>query len=161
MPTLLGPPAGLASGRRPASLAPMHLRRLSALLLLTGLLAPAPALLADDSVVPTAPARQQFGPYEALIYDTTILAGVKVDEKGDIFLMFQPDKLDTQVTIKISMQNGAGYRKWFTGEEVLVALENSTGRTAGVWADRVQTTANYIEYWAGGKCFLHLKKIGS
>ncbi len=116
------------------------------------------------SAAQTAPATasvKKFGPYEALVFDETLLSGVKVDEKGDVFLKFQPGKTDTQVTIKISMQNGAAYRKWFTGDEVLVALENSTGRSPDVWSDRVQTTANYIEYWAGGKCFLHLKKTGS
>lgn len=104
----------------------------------------------------TAP---RFGPYEALVFDKTVIADVKVDEKGDVFLKLQPDKLATQVTIKISMEKGAAYRKWFTGEETLVALQNvEGGRKPGVWSDRVQTTANYIEYWADGTCFLHLKK---
>ncbi|MFH1497869.1 MAG: hypothetical protein ABII82_08590 [Verrucomicrobiota bacterium] len=142
----------------------MHFRRPILALIIAGLSAATPPALADEpaGAAPAAEATtQKFGPYEALVYDAELLAGVKVDEKGDVFLMFQPGKTDTQVTIKISMQKDAGYRKWFTGDEVLVALENSTGRSPGVWSDRVQTTANYIEYWAGGKRFLHLKKTGS
>lgn len=104
---------------------------------------------------------RRFGPYEAIIYDPAMLADVKVDEKGDIFLLLRPDRLQTRVTIRISMQKGAAYRKWFTGEEVLEAQQNTTGRSPGVWSDRVQTTANFIEYWSGDTCFLHLKKSNS
>lgn len=132
----------------------------SLLFIIAGLFAPVPGLLAEAVETPasTAPA-PRFGPYEALTFDKTVLADVKVDDKGDIFLMLQPDHIAAQLTIRISMQKGAGYRKWFTGDETLVAQQNTTGRTAGVWSDRVQTSATYIEYWAGGKCFLHLKKI--
>lgn len=147
----------------------MIIRRPILALFIAGLLASAPFCQAESNntagsapASPAAPADvKKFGPYEALVYDATLLADVKVDDKGDIFLLFQPGKTDTQVTIKISMQNGAAYRKWFTGDEVLAAQQNTSGRSPGVWSDRVQTTANYIEYWAGGKLFLHLKKTGS
>ncbi|MCC6416576.1 MAG: hypothetical protein IT582_11760 [Opitutaceae bacterium] len=100
-----------------------------------------------------------FGYYEAIVYDTTMLQGVKVDEStGDVFIMFQPDKTDTQLTLRISMAEGAQYRNWFTGEEVLIAQENH-GRAPNTWTDRVQTTANYIEYHADGRIFLHLKRL--
>jgi hypothetical protein len=136
-------------------------RRSSLLFIIAGLAGSASLVRAETLETPaaTVPA-QRFGPYEALVFDKTVLANVKVDEKGDIFLMLQPDQLGAQITIRISMEKGAGYRKWFTGEETLVAQQNVLGgRTAGVWSDRVQTTATYIEYWAGGKCFLHLKKM--
>ncbi len=140
----------------------MHLRRPILALIIAGLLAPAPFALADSTEAAIATeAAQKFGPYEALTYDATLLAGVKVDEKGDVFLLLQPDQIAAQITIKISMQKGSAYRKWFTGDEVLASQQNDAGRSAGVWSDRVQTTANYIEYWAGGKCFLHLMKTGS
>ena len=99
-----------------------------------------------------------FGPYEAIVYDYDMLQGVQVDNVGDIFIMFKSDKTDTQLTLKISMAEGSQYRKWFTGDEVLVAQENA-GRAPDTWTDRVQTTANYIEYIADGRIFLHLKKI--
>jgi len=100
-----------------------------------------------------------FGYYEAIHYDAKMLQGVRVNEQtGDVFIMFQPDKTDTQLTLKISQKEGAGYRKWFTGEEILVAQENA-GRAINTWTDRVQTSANYIEYHAEGRIFLHLKRI--
>jgi len=100
-----------------------------------------------------------FGYYEAIRFDAEMLQGVRVNEDtGDVFIMFQPDKTDTQLTLKISQAQGAQYRKWFTGEEVLVAQEN-VGRAINTWTDRVQTSANYIEYHAEGRIFLHLKRI--
>jgi len=110
------------------------------------------------SVISAQEANPVFGPYEAIVYDHDVLQGVKVDGVGDIFIMFQADKTNTQLVLRISMAEGAQYRKWFTGDEELVAQENS-GRAANTWTDRVQTSAKYIEYWADGKLFLHLKKI--
>lgn len=113
------------------------------------------AQAADPDPAPTNPV---FGPYEAIVYDATMLQGVRVDPNRDIFLMFQPEKRDAQVRIRISMAPGAQYRKWFTGDEELVAQENAF-RAPNTWTDRVQTTANYIEYRDGDRLFLHLKKI--
>lgn len=119
-------------------------------------------LFAFAGLVPFASAKDAnpvFGYYEAIVYDTGMLQGVKVNEQtGDVFIMFQPDKTDTQLTLKISNAEGAQYRKWFTDEEVLVAQENH-GRAPNTWTDRVQTSANYIEYHANGKIFLHLKRL--
>lgn len=112
--------------------------------------APAPAAKAE--------ARATFGPYEAIVLDKTILQNVKVDPAdGAIYLMFVPEKRGATVKIKISMAEGAEYRKWFNGQEELVALENGQ-RQPNAWTDQVKTTANYIEYRDGDKLFLHLKK---
>lgn len=97
-----------------------------------------------------------FGAWEAIAFDGAVVQNVRVSG-DDIFIMLQPDHKDDQLTMKISMQKGAPYRKWFTGDEVLVAQENS-GRAANTWTDRIQTSAKYIEYYAGGKLFLHLKR---
>jgi hypothetical protein len=141
----------------------MELNRLLSTMVLIGAVSSAPFLSAQTAEKPAQAAEvQTFGPYEALVFDKAMLANVKVDEKGDVFLLLQPDKLGEQITIKISMEKGAAYRKWFNGEETWVALQNVPGgRKPGVWSDRIQTSANYIEYWAGGKCFLHLKKTGT
>jgi hypothetical protein len=110
------------------------------------------------SPAPRAEARPTFGPYEAIVMDKTVLQNVKVDPAdGAIYLMFVPEKRGANVRIKISMAEGAEYRKWFTGEEELVALENGQ-RQPNAWTDQVKTTANYIEYRGDGKLFLHLKK---
>jgi hypothetical protein len=159
LPTQLrGAFAGLASRRENAQHGvPMKLPRLLLPLLLAGAV---PVVSAQDATAPAAekPAHPVFGNYEAIVYDATMLQGVRVDPNGDIFLMFQPDKRDAQVHIRISMAEGAQYRKWFNGEEDLVAQENAF-REPNTWTDRVQTTANYIEYRAGDHLFLHLKKL--
>ncbi len=123
----------------------------------------APALPAQDA--PSAPAAAAdahpvFGPYEAIVYDRDYLQGVKVDTKGDVFLMFQPERRNTQLVIRNSMQQGGPYRKWFNGKEEWVAQENS-GREPNTWTDRTQTSANYIEFRDGKTVFLLLKKIKS
>ena len=128
----------------------------------------APALHAQSA--PSAPAaaadaRPVFGPYEAVVYNRDYLQGVKVDGKGDVFLMFQPGKKNTQLRIRNSMQQGGPYRKWNFGTleddgTSLVAQENS-GREASTWTDRTQTSANYIEFRDGQTVFLLLKKIKS
>lgn len=122
-----------------------------------------PALPAQPASPPPAAAsdvRPVFGPYEAITYNRDYVQGVKVDDKGDIFIMFQPAKRDTQLVLRISQQEGAPYRKWFHGEIELVAQENA-GREPNTWTDRVQTSANFIEYRDGQTIFLHLKKIKS
>ena len=111
--------------------------------------------------VPFASAKEAnpvFGSYEAIVYDHDILQGVQVDGEGNVFIMFQPDKTDTQLVLRISMMKGAQYRDWYIGGTDFVSQAN-TGRAANVWTDRVQTVSNYIEYWADGKLFLHFKKI--
>jgi len=99
---------------------------------------------------------RSFGPWDAVVFDGAVVQNIRVSG-DDIFIMLQPDHKDDQLTMKISMQNGAPYRKWFTGDEVLVAQEN-TGRAADTWTDRIQTSAKYLEYYAGGKMFLQLKR---
>ena len=84
-----------------------------------------------------------FGNWEAVSFDGKVVQNVRVTG-DDIFIMLQPDHKDDTLTMKISMQKGGPYRKWFTGEDT--------------WTDRIQTSANYIEYFAGGKLFLHLKR---
>ena len=101
-----------------------------------------------------------FGPYEAIVFDRDMLQTVKVNADGSIYLMFKPEKRGATVRIRISMAEGAEYRKWFNGDDELVALENGH-REPNTWTDQVQTTANYIEYRDGDHLFLHLKKIKS
>ena len=104
-----------------------------------------------------ATTERSWGPWEAIVFDTTIIQDVRVSG-DDIFIKLQPEHRNDQLTMKNSMQQGAGYRKWFTtGTEVHVALEN-TGRPANVWSDRIQSGANYLEYYSGDKLFLHLKR---
>jgi len=130
----------------------------STLLVLLGAL-PLAFAQGEEGAAEVGYANPIFGYYEAIRFDAEMLQGVRLNEQtGDVFIMFQPDKTDTQLTLKISQAEGAQYRKWFTGEEVLVAQENA-GRAVNTWTDRVQTSASYIEYHAEGRIFLHLKRI--
>lgn len=132
--------------------------KLSSLVLPFLLASASPAIFASGDPAPAAqPANPVFGNYEALVYDTDLLQGVRVDANGDVYLKFKPEKRDAQVRIRISMARGSQYRKWANGEEELVALENGH-RAANAWTDQVHTSANYIEYRAGDHLFLHLKK---
>jgi len=97
-----------------------------------------------------------FGPFEAIVFDEAIIQDVKVTG-DDIFIKLQPDHRNAQLTMKNSMTEGGPYRKWFNGKEVWEAMEN-TGRAANAWSDRLQSGANYIDYYAEGKLFLRLKR---
>ncbi len=144
----------------------MKLRPAFSLLVISGAIL---AASAAESTPPVSPApaptpkaedRPVFGPYEAIVFDHDTLQGVKVDAEGAIYLMFKPEKRGATVKIRISMAEGAEYRKWFNGEDELVALENGH-REPDTWTDQVKTSANYIEYRDGDHLFLHLKKIKS
>ncbi|WP_221031778.1 hypothetical protein [Actomonas aquatica] len=131
----------------------MNRFRFLSLLTLGCILGAFAALRADDHKT-----ARSWGPWEAIAFDEAVVQDVRVSG-DDIFIKLQPDHRNDTLTMKISMQKGAGYRKWFTGEEVLVAQENS-GRAANTWTDRIQTSASYLEYYANGKLFLHLKRKG-
>lgn len=100
--------------------------------------------------------KKTFGPFDAIVFDEAIIKDVRVSG-DDIFIKLQPDHRNDTLTMKNSMKEGGPYRKWFTGNEVLVAQENS-GREANGWSDRIQSSANYIDYYSDGKLFLRLKR---
>ncbi|MCC5806813.1 MAG: hypothetical protein JJU00_10855 [Opitutales bacterium] len=100
----------------------------------------------------------KFGPYEAIAIDADIVKGVRVDDEQRIFLLLAPEMADRELHLRISVERGAGYRKWFTGEEVFVAPPNPD-RRRGEWTDWIRTESNFIEYWLDGKLFLHLRRI--
>lgn len=99
---------------------------------------------------------RDFGPFTAVVFVGAYLQDVKVSG-DDIFIKLQPEHRNDKLTMKNSMKEGGPYRKWFTGNEVLVAQENS-GREANGWSDRIQSSANYIDYYADNKLFLRLKR---
>lgn len=100
--------------------------------------------------------KKEFGPFQAVVFNQEIIQDVRI--KGDdIFIKLQPDHRNDTLTMKNSMQAGGPYRKWFNGEVVFVAQENA-GRAANAWTDRMQSSANYIDYYSDGKLFLRLKR---
>jgi hypothetical protein len=158
--------AHLPSAGERTTLPGMNLRRMLSLFCIVGAVGTASAQAPKAAEPGTAQpaqketARPVFGPYEAIVFDHDVLQAVKVDADGNIFLMFKPERRQAQVRIRISMREGAEYRKWFNGEDELVALENA-GREPNTWTDRVQTSANYIEYRDGTHLILQLKKTNS
>lgn len=100
----------------------------------------------------------KFGPYEAIVIDPDVVKGVRVDDERRIHLLLAPETAEKELHLRISTGRGAGYRKWFTGEEVFVAPPNPD-RQRGEWTDWIRTESNYIEYWMDGKLFLHLRRI--
>ena len=100
--------------------------------------------------------KKEFGPFTAVVFDEKIIQDVRVSG-NDILIKLQPDHRNNKLTMKNSMHVGGPYRKWYNEEEVFVAQENS-GRAANTWTDRMQSSANYIDYYSDGKLFLRLKR---
>lgn len=106
----------------------------------------------------TAEGKVLFGPYEALTINNEVIRGVKVDEAGKIWLLLNPTYREQELIVKISSEEGAGYRKWFNGSYELVSPANQ-GKQANQWTDWIETVSPYIEYWMSGQKILHLKKV--
>lgn len=100
----------------------------------------------------------KFGPYEAIVIDPDVVKGVRVDDERRIYLLLVPETAEKELHLRISTGRGAGYRKWFTGEEVFVAPPNPD-RQRGEWTDWIRTESKYIEYWMDGNLFLHLRRL--
>jgi len=99
-----------------------------------------------------------FGPYKAISIDSEVIRGVKVDEAGKIWILLNPEHRDEKMILRISEEEDAGYRKWYTGKYDLVSPANQD-KQVGAWTDWIETKSRYIEYWMGNKKVLHLKKV--
>ena len=94
------------------------------------------------------------GPFKVLQQDSTIVTDLRVED-NNVWIKLSPEYVNATVIVRISNQNQDFYRPWFHGEIDLV----STGfRGNGVWSDRVQTQANYIEYWVNDAMILQLER---
>ena len=100
-----------------------------------------------------------FGPYEALTINSEVIRGVKVDDAGKIWILLNPLYREKELIVKISSENGAGYRKWFTSGDYELVSPANQGKQANQWTDWIETVSPYIEYWMSGKKILHLKKV--
>ena len=104
-----------------------------------------------------APAPPRFGPFEALVFDATVLQDVKV-ENGRIYLKLQPEQTQKEILLRNSSLPFDAYRKWFNDSFDLVAPADA-GRALNAWTDWVETTGTYVEYWMEGRLFLHLHRV--
>ncbi|MFQ3322918.1 MAG: hypothetical protein ACI90U_000734 [Pseudomonadales bacterium] len=92
--------------------------------------------------------------FNVLSQDTSIVTDIRTEE-NNVWIKLAPANLSDELTLRISNQNQDSYRSWFTGDLDLV----SKGfRGKGSWSDRVETGANYIEYWHNGVIVLHLER---
>lgn len=133
-------------------------RILGGLWLAVATITPLPA--ADEPAAPPAAAEsatRRFGPFEALVFDATVLQDVKF-ERNRIYLKRQPDHRTEAITLRASQARGDAYRLWHHGEYELVSPANA-GHPPNGWTDWVETTAPFVEYWMEGRLILHLHRI--
>jgi hypothetical protein len=114
---------------------------MKSLLLFIGLTLAAPIYAAQDL-------------FDVLTQDPDLITDIRA-EGNDVWIKLAPSNLSDQITVRISNENKDFYRPWFTKDLDLV----STGfRGEDAWTDRVQTGANFIEYWHNDNLVLHLKR---
>ncbi len=134
------------------------MKRLFASILLLALAGAATQLFAGGEAEQGS-AHKQFGPFEALTFNASILRDVKyVAEENNVYLQLFPEFKEKELTVKLSNDYFASYREWDHGGYELVSPANQ-GKTPYGWTDFVNTSANYIEYWMDGEVFLHLKRV--
>ena len=89
-----------------------------------------------------------------LTRDESIVTAVRT-EGDNIWIKLAKDHLTDVITVRISNNNQDSYRTWFNGSPDLIS---SGFRGNGAWSDRVQTKANFVEYWLEDKLVLHLQR---
>lgn len=134
------------------------MKRLFVSILLLALVAPV-CLLKAGGEPESGGTRKQFGPFEAITFNASILRDVKyVAEENNVYLQLFPAHKEKELVVKLSNDYFASYREWHHGGYELVSPANQ-GKTPYGWTDFVNTSANYIEYWMDGEVFLHLKRV--
>jgi len=92
--------------------------------------------------------------FNILAQDESIVTATQ-SEGNNVWIKLNPNHLSDTITVRISNRDKDFYRTWFNDSTDLV----STGyRGGGVWSDRVQTEAKFIEYWMGDTLVLHLER---
>ncbi len=89
-----------------------------------------------------------------LARDESVVTAVRT-EGDNIWIKLSKDHLTDVITVRLSNNNQDSYRTWFNGSTDLVS---SGYRGNGAWSDRVQSKANFVEYWLDDKLVLHLER---
>jgi hypothetical protein len=92
--------------------------------------------------------------FSVLVQDTSLVRDVR-SEGDNVWIKLASENLADEIIVRISNNDKEFYRTWFNGN---VDLESKGFRGRGVWSDRIQTEANYIEYWFNGTLVLHLQR---
>lgn len=101
-----------------------------------------------------APVHAEQNLFNVLAQDTNLVRDVR-SEGDNVWIKLAAANLDDEITVRISNKDKDFYRPWFTGS---VDLVSKGFRGNDVWSDRVQTGANFIEYWHNGELVLHLQR---
>ena len=112
------------------------------------------ALIIFIGLLLIAPVHAEQNLFNVLSQDKTLVTDVR-SEDGNVWIKLASANLSDEIIVRISNKDKDFYRPWFTGS---VDLESKGFRGNDVWSDRVQTEANYIEYWHNGTLVLHLQR---
>ena len=119
-------------------------------------------LLAMALVIPVTASAQSspnFGPFKPLIMDQTVVQDVLVQD-NEIYVKVAKDYWDKTLTVKISNEEKASYRTWNNGEsEMAIKVYRAQQHKLLGYTYRINTSANYVEYWMDGRLVLHLMRI--
>jgi hypothetical protein len=92
--------------------------------------------------------------FNVLQQNSDVVVDVRFEE-NNIWIKLAPQYINDTITVRISNRNRDFYRPWHHGDIDLV----STGyRGNNIWTDRVQTQANYVEYWLNETMILHMAR---
>jgi hypothetical protein len=106
------------------------------------------------ALVMMAPVHAEQNIFNILVQDTSLVKDIRT--AGDnVWIKLASANTADEITVRISNKDKDFYRPWFTGS---IDLESKGFRGDNVWSDRVQTEANYIEYWHNGSLVLHLQR---
>jgi hypothetical protein len=101
-----------------------------------------------------APVYAEQNLFNVLAQDTSLVRDIR-SEGDNVWIKLASASLADEITVRISDKDKDFYRPWFTGS---VDLKSKGLRGNGVWSDRVETGASYIEYWHDGTLVLHLER---
>jgi hypothetical protein len=112
------------------------------------------ALMVLIGLLMMAPAHAEQTLFNVLAQDTNLVKDIR-SEGDNVWIKLATANLADEITVRISNKDKDFYRPWFNGS---VDLESKGFRGNDVWTDRVQTEANFIEYWHNGTLVLHLQR---
>ena len=101
----------------------------------------------------------KYGDFTAIQIDQEIVKDV-VHEENDIYVKLDPSYRNKEIAVRISDAKLKGYRTWADGEiEKSVKIYNSNRNNKKDYTYRINTAANFVEYWIDEKLVLHLEKM--
>ncbi|MBA6399047.1 hypothetical protein [Colwellia sp. BRX10-4] len=106
------------------------------------------------AIVMVAPVHATQNIFNVLVQDTNLVKDIRAEEEN-IWSKLAATNLADEIIIRISRKDKDLYRPWFNGS---VDLQSKGFRGNDIWSDRLQTQANFVEYWHRGLLFLDLQR---